>query len=179
MTPVASGFTPDEERKMQKEKKKYKTFGRNRSLRLKEFPYKGPYVYFVTSTTYDRQTYLSHSRLANAIIEEIKEIRSTENIKLYAYCIMPDHVHLLFSPEEDGKNLSDIMQLIHGRTTRVFWEQEGKGKLWQRGFYDHVVRKNEDLREIALYILANPVRKGLADKYEDYPFCGLIDDLPV
>jgi len=182
---IAFGFMPDEEKKTSginpdaTKKKKYKTFGKNRSLRLKDFTYKGPYVYFVTATTYRRKNHFYNHALAEAILKEIKEIKSKINFKLYVYCIMPDHLHLLLSPEENGKNLSGIMQEVNGRTTRVFWEQGGKGKLWQRGFYDHVARKNEDLKEIALYILNNPVRKGLAKNFEDYPFCGLLDESPM
>jgi REP element-mobilizing transposase RayT len=164
---------------MERKTENYKTFGKNRSLRLKEFHYKGPYVYFVTSTTCNRQNLFTRSEFAKVIIEQIKKIRIKENFKLYAYCIMPDHLHLLLCPDENGKNLSGVMQLISGRTTKAFWQQGGKDKLWQRGFYDHVARKTEDLREIALYILNNPVRKGLVEKYEDYPFCGLVDELPV
>jgi hypothetical protein len=49
----------------------------------------------------------------------------------------------------------------------------------QRSFYDHLIRKEEDLRQIAEYILNNPVRKGLVQRCEDYPYCGLIDPLPI
>ncbi len=45
-------------------------------------------------------------------------------------------------------------------------------KLWQKSFYDHVIRKEEDLNSIAGYIFNNPVRKELVENYEDYPFLG-------
>jgi len=61
-----------------------------------------------------------------------------------------------------------------------FWyEQQNKTSLWQRGFYDHIVRENEDLIKIAQYILDNPVRKGLAENAEQYPYSGAIDEIEM
>jgi len=159
--------------------KKYKTFGKTRSLKLKDFHYRGPYIYFITSTTKNkRKTFLDYS-FGKAVIQHLRGIKLRTDCKIYVYCLMPDHVHLLLSPSENGKDLSEIMQEIKGGSTKIFWESGGKGKLWQRGFYDHIVRKQEDLREIAIYILNNPVRKGLVDQCKDYPLCGMIDELPA
>ncbi|MBN2380988.1 hypothetical protein JXM67_14415 [candidate division WOR-3 bacterium] len=44
--------------------------------------------------------------------------------------------------------------------------------MWQRGYYDHILRKEEDLEIVANYIWGNPVRKGLAETIEEYPFSG-------
>ena len=83
---------------------------------------------------------------------------------------MPDHIHVLLQP--NGGSLIQYVQAVKGKSTRTYWEQGGRGKLWQRGFYDHILRSEESLPCIAQYILANPVRAGLTDVIGAYPFCG-------
>lgn len=48
-------------------------------------------------------------------------------------------------------------------------------KLWQRGYYEHVVREHKEISNTTNYILNNPVKKGLVDSYDGYEFCGLVD----
>lgn len=88
---------------------------------------------------------------------------------------MPDHIHLLLSPGDSGLSLSKIIQMFKSITTRRCRARGAKNLLWQTYFYDHVVRKEEDLNNVAKYILENPVRKGVAGDWQDYPFCGLVD----
>jgi len=51
--------------------------------------------------------------------------------------------------------------------------------LWQKNFYDHIVRKEESILKIAEYILNNPVRKGMALRWESYPYSRMVDPLPL
>jgi len=84
---------------------------------------------------------------------------------------MPDHVHLLVGvgqhvplPTFVGtwKSLCGAVRRRHG----------GSGQFWQRSFFDRAIRDNEPLDQTALYILANPVRAGLAISVGDYPLAG-------
>ena len=47
-----------------------------------------------------------------------------------------------------------------------------KGKFWQTSFYDHFLRKEEDVRDVVMYVLHNPVRKGLVSEWREYPYSG-------
>jgi putative transposase len=86
-------------------------------------------------------------------------------------CVMPDHVHLLI--EVRSLNLVDLIARIKSESTQVWWRCGGKGKLWQKNFHDHGIRESEDFEAIATYILQNPVRKELVERWEDYPLiCG-------
>ncbi len=87
---------------------------------------------------------------------------------LMAACVMPDHVHLLLAPV--GENLVDLIGRWKSYTTHLIQFQERIGKLWQRSFYDHGLRKEEDLVKVADYIVSNPVRKGLVQNWMDYPY---------
>lgn len=87
---------------------------------------------------------------------------------LMAVCVMPDHVPLLLAPAVE--NLIDLIGRWKSYTTHLVKVQEKIGRLWQRSFYDHGLRKEEDLVKVAEYIVSNPVRKGLVENVKDYPF---------
>ncbi len=89
--------------------------------------------------------------------------------RLFAYCLMPDHLHLLVAPKNSKTSVSEFVRHFKSRTAFVF-KAQGGGQLWQRGFYDHIVRKSEDLQTVANYIVYNPVRKGLVESVDKYPY---------
>ena len=85
-------------------------------------------------------------------------------IRLDKYVVMPNHIHLLlrFVPSEGGQSrppLQKVMQSLKSVTTRKCW-QFGISKLWQRSFYDHVIRNETDYLKIWQYIEQNPLRWG-------------------
>ncbi len=149
----------------------YKTYGKRRSLRLPGFDYRSPHAYHLTWGTVDRKQLLRNPSIVIPLIEELKVEAKDRGILLYAYCFMPDHVHLLVSPER-GQDVVSFIQSYKSKTTRIYWGMGNRGKLWQHGFYDHILRQEESIQGIARYILENPVRKGLVDDFRDYPFSG-------
>jgi hypothetical protein len=60
-------------------------------------------------------------------------------------------------------------------STRICWNHKIKGRVWQSSFYDHILRKDEDIFSVAEYILNNPVRRGMVAYWRDYKYCGLLD----
>ncbi len=158
---------------------RYKTFGKNRSLRLKGYDYSTPTAYFLTLCSAEGRNVFSETKLAEHVIDCLMDCSSRYDYKLLAYCLMPDHLHLLVCPNGGERPVPQYVQAFNSRSTRVFWQCSGNGRLWQRGFYDHIVRKDETLVEIAEYILANPVRKGLADDPVQYPFSGAAEDFSL
>jgi len=94
-------------------------------------------------------------------------------IDLHAAVVMPDHVHLLFTALRDADGwtfaLPEILKAIKGTSARSINKLRGSsGPVWQDESFDHVLRGDESLRETVEYIRQNPVRKGLAQKPEDY-----------
>ncbi|HNX01066.1 MAG TPA: transposase [Candidatus Cloacimonadota bacterium] len=88
---------------------------------------------------------------------------------LYAYTIMPNHIHLLIKPlhDETGQfySLSKIMHLIKGRSSRfINLELKRSGKLWQDEYYDHYVRNETELNNIIRYIILNPFKAGFVEQ---------------
>ena len=90
--------------------------------------------------------------------------------RLVAYCIMPDHIHILTGPSVQHRALplSRFIRQFKSAATHRLGKLGIAGPIWQRSFYDHILRKEEDLAQVVNYILANPVRKGLVHAPEAY-----------
>jgi REP element-mobilizing transposase RayT len=102
------------------------------------------------------------------IFRSIKEGPLSKESDLMAACVMPDHVHLLLAPISE--NLIDLIGRWKSYTTHLIWMKEYKGKIWQRSFYDHALRQEEDIIKVAEYIVCNPIRKGIVQDRTDYPY---------
>lgn len=115
--------------------------------------------------------FIKNPEVAQALADTIHELSET-HYHLYAYTIMPNHVHLLIKPKEvDGKliELSEILRFIKGRSARKINLILGrKGAVWQREYYDHLVRNMREFDNIVGYILENPVKAGLMDYDEKW-----------
>ncbi len=98
-----------------------------------------------------------------------------DNIRfsLICFCIMPNHVHTVFTPleKENGMYwaLSAIMHSIKGYSAREANKILGRtGKFWHKESFDHVVRDEEELNRIVQYVLNNPVKAGLVKKWDEW-----------
>ncbi len=87
-----------------------------------------------------------------------------------AYAVMPDHFHALLVPNE-GTTISEVMKSIKGFTARRLNNMlDRSGPLWQRSFYDRMIRGEQQLLETVNYLHMNPVVAGLVAHAEDYQF---------
>ncbi len=89
---------------------------------------------------------------------------------LYGYCLMPDHLHVLLSPEESKIPLSDWLRDFKSFTTHEFVKLGGKRPLWQRSGYDHICREAETAETVLAYIADNPIRCGLVSRWDAWPW---------
>jgi REP element-mobilizing transposase RayT len=83
---------------------------------------------------------------------------------------MPDHLHLLVSGQ-DNSSLTDFVRHFKQLSGHQYKREYG-AQLWQISYYDHVLRKEEDLLALARYIWDNPVRAGLVQDRSEYAFSG-------
>lgn len=149
-----------------------------RQRRLPGFNYADPdHVYFLTTRATVGTSPFSNPHLAQEVVASLHWLRAHRGVAVYAYCLMPDHLHLLLRPGPGGRTVGTLMGAFKRFTTRQSWKHGTTGALWQARFYDHVLRKAEDGEQIVAYILANPVRKGLVEAAEDYPFSGCLDPI--
>jgi len=86
-----------------------------------------------------------------------------------AFVLMPDHLHWLVQLMQGS--LPTLMGQFKANAARVINSAQGsKGlALWQDGYHDHALRRDEDLRVVGRYLVNNPVRAGLVDRVGDYP----------
>ena len=142
-----------------------------KDIRLAPDEYIGKRIYFLTICAENRHPIFGDGDRAMVAIEELKKVACRLKVLVHAYCIMPDHVHLL---AECVTAETDVVKFV------AQWKQ-GTGfalrhvlprRFWQKGFCDHVLRRAEDSEAIAWYIWMNPVRKGIAFSPGEYPFSG-------
>jgi len=149
-------------------------------LRLKGFDYGSKsHAYFVTLCTADRHPLFLESKIAKTLEEEMEFRRAKKEIHLFCYCIMPDHLHLLLSLTNYPKKLQDWVSTFKRYTAKRISEMYKVRPLWQKNFYDRIVRQEESLLEMAKYIIHNPVRKGIVSNWESYPYSKMVDPLPL
>ena len=121
--------------------------------------------YFVTVCCKQRgKNQLSQPALANAILETVKHRNAQGIWNARLVLLMPDHVHLMLSFPGTQKRIQTIVSKWKE------WTAKSLHINWHRDFFEHRLRKEESLVEKADYILANPVRAGLVERTEDWPY---------
>jgi REP element-mobilizing transposase RayT len=146
--------------------------------RLAGFDYADPdHAHFLTICSRLNTAPFIDVRLAGEVVASLDWLRANRGLLLYAWCLMPDHLHLLLRPGDRQRPLGALIGALKSFTTRQSWGLGYRGALWQARFYDHIVRRSEDGKRIAQYILENPVRKGLVETVEAYPWSGMPDPL--
>lgn len=99
----------------------------------------------------------------------MRTLQESGAVNSFAWVVMPDHVHWLFQLG-DEKNLSKVIQAFKPRSAhRVNKCLNRQEPLWQKSFHDHAIREEEDIKQIARYIVANPLRAKLVEAIDDYP----------
>ncbi|HKW61911.1 MAG TPA: transposase [Candidatus Acidoferrum sp.] len=139
--------------------------------RLDPACYLGFGEYFLTLCTGDRRKLFESGALVEALLAVLRATCSAHHFAISAYCFMPDHLHLLAQAESKACDLPAFVKAFKGLAT-VAARTLGVRHLWQKGYYDHVVRESESAGEIAWYIFLNPVRAGLACTVWEWPHCG-------
>jgi len=136
-------------------------------------------VYFMTICAYKNQAPFVRYDLNQQILDILREEQERQNCAVFTYCLMPDHLHFLVSPRQDGISVLTFTDQYKGKSTNRSWTVGWRGKLWQPRYYDHIVRAEESLYAIAEYILNNPLRKGLIEYAGHWPWSGHINPLPL
>jgi REP element-mobilizing transposase RayT len=88
---------------------------------------------------------------------------------LVCYCIMPNHIHLVFTLLEENRGISKIMKSIKGVSAREYNKHMGKsGIVWQDESYDHIVRNEKELFNIIRYVINNPVKANFVTTWQNW-----------
>jgi putative transposase len=131
-------------------------------------------VYFVTTVTQDRVPRFAAPNDAQLVLDSLRLVQTTHPFKMLGYVIMPDHVHILWHLGQ--VSISVLMHAFKWQVTRHYKASHpelGSLKLWQKGYWDHVVRPESELDPILGYIHYNPVKHGLVQDAAVYRFSSL------
>ena len=114
---------------------------------------------------------LQTDRNAGLLVDVLRSLVAERAFELHDFVIMPDHVHVLLTVGE-GMTIEKAMQLMKGRFSYRLAKEFGySGEVWQRGFSEVQVMGRESFEKHVSYIAQNPVKAGLVDSPEKYPFC--------
>ncbi|MEO0530902.1 MAG: transposase [Planctomycetota bacterium] len=140
-------------------------------------------VYFFTVVTMGRQRFLTEPSARNALRQAFREVRSRHPFEVVAIVLLPDHLHCVWKlPRGDDDYSNRWSRLKAGFTTRYLASDgteapvsvsravRGERGVWQRRFYEHVIRDEDDLRRCLDYIHLNPVKHGLVSRARDWPW---------
>jgi len=128
-------------------------------------------TFFATTKSSMGRHLLQSERNAGLLIDVLRSLVKERKFQLHDFVIMPDHVHLLLTIEE-AMTIEKAMQLIKGRFSHRLSHDFGyKGEVWQRGYSEVQVIGKESFERHRVYIAQNPVKAGLADSVDKYPYC--------
>ena len=149
-----------------------------KNIRLSPGRYRGRAMYFVTLCFDDRRRLGANPRLASWLIATLRKHAGICAFFVHAYCVMPDHIHLLAVGASEESNLIKFVESFKQETAVEFARRTHR-RLWQFKYYDRILRASDAADRVAWYIWLNPVRKGLCPTPTDYPFLGSFTELGV
>ncbi len=120
-------------------------------------------IYSITTVTKNRVPIFQDFYRARKAVRIIKRQHDSAYFDCLCFVVMPDHLHLLIQLKETITLEKSVQQ------TKALISQHLGMPIWQKGFYDRAIRKDEDIKAIARYIVANPLRAGLVGSVRKYP----------
>lgn len=129
------------------------------------------YPHHVVQRGHNRQVVFAADRIYRRYLETLAEFKVVYDVKVYAYCLMTNHVHLLLAPSEKTSGIGQLMKRLAGRQTRYHNQLEGRsGTLWESRYKSSPVDSDAYLLACVRYIELNPVRARMIDRPELYPW---------
>ncbi len=162
------------------------TYPKRKTIRLKDFDYGQSGSYFITICTKNKEKLFSlvgADRLSARLVEQafLETIKRYDGVESPIYVVMPNHFHAIINIYDDKREdklssptISDIVRAFKRNSTGKYIQLVKDGKIppfdkqiWQRSFYDHIIRNQKDYDEIYKYIENNPVKWELDKLYVD------------
>ncbi|MFT5194755.1 MAG: putative transposase [Candidatus Promineifilaceae bacterium] len=150
---------------------------RRKSMRLQGFDYRTAAYYFVTICTHQREWLFEEAeakRLVELTLQELLTWKGFTHVELDAFVVMPNHIHVIFifiddslagddfkqEPKRLSKSLGSAVANYKANLTNRLRgiRRDFDLKVWQRGYYDRIIRDEDELNQIREYIRLNPER---------------------
>ena len=125
-------------------------------------------IYLVTTVTRGRAPLFTDLAAGRIGVRALYCEAIATSATTLAYVVMPDHLHWLLQLHSE-QHLSAVVRSVKGRTALEIGRLRGtRGLVWEVGFHDHAVRREEDLQAVARYVVCNPIRAGLVRSVYNY-----------
>ena len=144
---------------------------RRKRNRLPPDAYVGQRWYFVTLNAESRLQILASERVVDLLLGTLRAACAQHFFDIYAYCFMPDHIHVEAVGLASQSCLPEFMRTWKGTST-VPLRELGFHDPLQKGYWDHILRPDDNRDAVAWYIFNNPVRKGLVKDPRQWPYSG-------
>jgi len=126
-------------------------------------------VYLVTAVTEARRALFADVGLGREVVHTMRYHDLAGDSETLAFVVMPDHFHWLFALGENMP-LAPLIKSVKSFSARSINRRlGGSGRVWQTGYHDHALRRDEDIVQVSRYVVANPLRAGLVERLGDYP----------
>ena len=145
-------------------------------------------TYFFTLVTYHRKRLFLHKKANELFLEALDHVRKFHPFSLQAYCILPDHIHMLWEMPNNDANYSIRIGEIKKRFSKHYIAEfgnpniknktqrnRGESGIWQRRFWEHYIRDEDELNRYVDYIHYNPVQHGLTNQVSDWAASSFFD----
>lgn len=127
------------------------------------------YPHHIIQRGHNRQVVFTSDEDYLYYLDNLREWKEKLGCQVYAYCLMPNHIHLIVDPGYDEKNIALLMKHVAGRQTRYFNKLEKRtGSLWEGRYKSSPISTNEYLLACCRYVELNPVRAGIAAEPSEY-----------
>jgi putative transposase len=120
----------------------------------------------------DFRPWFVDAAVVDRVRKQLSQSAVDHSFAVPAHCLMPDHVHLLAEGTTPESDLRRFVSSFKQKSGFTFSQERHRSRLWQDGFYDRILRNDEETLTVVRYILDNPVRAGLVAKFSDYPYSG-------
>ncbi len=126
-------------------------------------------IYFITTVTHNRRKIFNDFNSARIVINSMRRLHECEYIQSLSWVVMPDHLHWLIQLSGEH-TLAEVVKRLKAQSSRSINQYlSSEGTIWQRSYFDRSLRKEEDIKDVSRYIVANPLRAGLVKEIGDYP----------
>ena len=146
---------------------------RHGPYRLEEAAYNEPgTIAFVTAVTKHRARFFEREDISKMAIAILLERAARDDVPIYAFCFMPDHMHLVIGASPSC-GIARFMREVKSLVARGSWPLGVSRTVWQRSYYDTIERKpQDDLWGDVRYTFGNPVDAKLVERWSDHPYSG-------
>jgi len=127
-------------------------------------------TYFFTLVTFQRRKYFDSADKLNRLYGTIRQVQQNKPFELIAYCLLPDHMHLLIKLPDEDTNFPIRIREIKRLTTLWIKQERSENidQIWQDRFWEHTIRDERDLLIHFDYIHYNPVKHNLAESFDGW-----------